>query len=417
MKRMLCFLMGAAAFVTQAQNSKLTVHEWGTFTSLQDELGGTVSGINTDEEPLPDFVHDLNGVAGTVSQGKGAPLHYPDITMRLETPVIYFHPSSAQPLTVDVKVTFRGGWLTQFYPNALCSAPGAFFQLDARTTGKLTWSKLTVGGEANGPETSARVWTAPRAVSASSITATNGERERYVFYRGVGHLNAPLRVSRYGRELTIQGQLYSDVTDRLAIKKLWLVESRTDGAFACRALNALTVVADDQSILAKTPSSFGENEFSAGNLARLRKEMREAMIAEGLFTDEADALLNTWEVSYFKSAGLRLFFLVPRAWTDHYLPLELSTPAEVTRLMIGRIELVTPEQRRLARQIADAPVSKRPLPSLAQIRKSPGSDPIAASYLALGRFRNALIRDEQRRRPTESLRAFIDTNALDEWQP
>ena len=33
-----------------------------------------------------------------------------------------------------------------------------------------------------------------------------------------------------------------------------------------------------------------------------------ALVAEGLYTDEARALLNTWELSYFKSTGLRVFF-------------------------------------------------------------------------------------------------------------
>ena len=53
----------------------------------------------------------------------------------------------------------------------------------------------------------------------------------------------------------------------------------------------------------------------------------------------------TWEVTLFKSSGLRLFFMVPRAWTDSYLPLNVSVPADITRVMIGRIELVTPAQR------------------------------------------------------------------------
>ena len=37
----------------------LVVHEWGTFTVLQDESGKPVGGINTDDEPLPNFVHNL----------------------------------------------------------------------------------------------------------------------------------------------------------------------------------------------------------------------------------------------------------------------------------------------------------------------------------------------------------------------
>ena len=84
--------------------------------------------------------------------------------------------------------------------------------------------------------------------------------------------------------------------------------------------------------------------------------MRLALQEEGLFPDEADALLNTWELSYFKSPGLRLFFMVPRAWTDHYLPLEVSVPCEIKRAMIGRLELATPEQRALLKELAQTPV-------------------------------------------------------------
>ena len=35
------------------------IHEWGTFTSLQNEAGEAVGGINTDDEPVPPFVHRL----------------------------------------------------------------------------------------------------------------------------------------------------------------------------------------------------------------------------------------------------------------------------------------------------------------------------------------------------------------------
>jgi len=39
---------------------RLIVHEWGTFTSLQNEQGNELPGINTDDEPVPQFVHNLN---------------------------------------------------------------------------------------------------------------------------------------------------------------------------------------------------------------------------------------------------------------------------------------------------------------------------------------------------------------------
>src|SRR6186713_3161902 len=110
-----------------AAGDPLVVHEWGTFTSLQDEQGKELTGINTDDEPVPAFVHNLNPfllsrpVLSSLHwayRQKGAPRMHPQITMRLETPVLYFYPpkswKAGQP--IDVSVRFRGGWLTEFYP-------------------------------------------------------------------------------------------------------------------------------------------------------------------------------------------------------------------------------------------------------------------------------------------------------------
>src|SRR5438046_5146651 len=81
----------------RASSDPLVVHEWGTFTSLQDEAGRAIGGINSDDEPVPKFVHDLNRLLILRPDQlppvcyQGAPRCHPDVTMRLETPVIYFH--------------------------------------------------------------------------------------------------------------------------------------------------------------------------------------------------------------------------------------------------------------------------------------------------------------------------------------
>src|SRR5260221_1068774 len=49
---LLALLAGPAAAET------LVVHEWGTFTSFQDEAGRAIGRINVDDEPVPAFVHD-----------------------------------------------------------------------------------------------------------------------------------------------------------------------------------------------------------------------------------------------------------------------------------------------------------------------------------------------------------------------
>src|SRR5947207_9196434 len=91
-----------------ATDTRLVIHEWGTFTSLQDENGYAVGGINSDEERLPPFVHDLISDAYKLSKG-GVPTCFPSVTMRLETPVLYFHPAPGATLPpLDVSAEFHG---------------------------------------------------------------------------------------------------------------------------------------------------------------------------------------------------------------------------------------------------------------------------------------------------------------------
>src|SRR3989442_8588767 len=77
-----------AAVPCLADSDKLVIHEWGTFTSLQDEDGCAVGGINGDDEALPPFVHDLirdeQAKLLLISKG-GVPRCFPSVTMRLET--------------------------------------------------------------------------------------------------------------------------------------------------------------------------------------------------------------------------------------------------------------------------------------------------------------------------------------------
>lgn len=424
--------MGLAGAVLAAQAKPLVIHEWGTFTSLQDGTGRTLGGINTDDEPVPEFCHDINGTL-ILRQDELPPVFYkgvrgchPDITMRLETPVIYFHPpaGAATPLTASLKVAFRGGWLTQFYPAAEAGGSAGLGRLTEETIGTLAWNDLKIGVQAAGPETAERVWTAPRAVTAAGVSATNSESEKFLFYRGVGHLVCPLQVSRTadGQELEARTQCQDALANRapLTISRLWLASFRPDGTCAFRSLSPITLGLQasraGEAPLFSTPAEFGSGEYSAARVSALRREMHRALEAEGLFADEADALLNTWELSYFKSPGLRLFFMVPRAWTDYYLPLDVSVPCEIKRAMVGRLELVTPEQRAFLAQLAHAPVPTKPWASFEVKNNQPvAQGTMPPAYRALGRFRNALLLDEAAAHPTKSLEAFIRVNRLQGW--
>ena len=84
---------------------------------------------------------------------------------------------------------------------------------------------------------------------------------------------------------------------------------------------------------------FPQNRYTPAGKAKLREEIHEALVRDGLFDDEAWAMLNTWDSSYFEQSGERILFIAPKAWMDHYLPLEVSVPSQITRVFVGRIDL------------------------------------------------------------------------------
>lgn len=476
MNKIICLLgtVSLLAALRAGAEPKWTVHEWGTFTSLQNEAGEAIGGINTDDEPVPPFVHRLDGSALlTATEAppvffKGAPSCHPDVTMRLETPVVYFHPPAGQAglQTATVAVKFHGGWLSEFFPDAEAYAPGVkdrtnqFPRLLSSTESRLEWKDLKIGGDWPLTNTTAHVWTSPRAVNAAAVQTTGGESERFLFYRGIAHINAPLRISHdtNSDELLFRSQLENLRADQpLKLHALWLVDIRPGGKIAFRTLPPVALNQDSKQYVAHTPAAFAPGDFSSGNLEKLKASLLAALVAEGLYPDEAQALLNTWEVSYFKSTGLRVFFLVPRAWTDFYLPLDVSVPADLNRVMVGRIELVTPAQRNGLHEIARASTNEisqaagklvasfygrlfsavTNQPSAAQMQRlnefnnemaqvNSGQKPLATmlaipksyqTYLALGRFRNALILDEAKHHLTAGLASFIAAYRLQACQP
>ncbi|HEX3356838.1 MAG TPA: hypothetical protein VHS31_07705 [Tepidisphaeraceae bacterium] len=390
-----------------AQSDRLVVHEWGTFTSLQDEGGRTLGGLNADDEPLPLFVHDLLNEQTRLLFGKGLPIKpRPDITMRLETPVMYFHlPPNSPPRKIDVSVKFNQGVLSQFYPDATTRIkPGTLIPpIDEKTVGFLSWPNLQIGTQAAGPKTDAHVWLAPRQVNAANITATNGESERYLFYRGVGHIDAPIVATNADASVSFRWSLAVNIrpdpkwgNQQVRIPQIWLAQFGDDGS--CNALDLGPLSSDRPHIVINDPPAAAKRPTL--DLPALRASMKKALMTEGLFDDEADAMLNTWEKSYFKSAGLRFFYIVPRSWTDDHLPLELSTDAEIQRVMIGRLEMVSSEQRNALMQLT----SLVPLPE--QAKK------VEDLYNSLGRFRAALILDEVGRHPIPALKEFVSKHGL-----
>ncbi|HEY6391996.1 MAG TPA: hypothetical protein VIX89_12005, partial [Bryobacteraceae bacterium] len=79
------------------------------------------------------------------------------------------------------------------------------------------------------------------------------------------------------------------------------------------------------------------------DIAPLRAQLEYLLAANGLFEDEARAMVETWRDSWFEE-GTRVFYILPRSAVDSILPLSISPkPAKIERTFVGRIEVITPE--------------------------------------------------------------------------
>jgi hypothetical protein len=346
----------------------LVVHEWGTITTVHAADGTPAGHLNRidEKEVLPKFVHEYepeNTRHDPKQRFIKAPNipGRPDVTMRLETPVIYFHPPAGGfGPPIDVTVRFRGGIVNEFYPNAAASVAvdterivdkmrdGAIPRvwtgdvLNNFVVGKLEWKGVTLHDTVVAPLTNDPVWLAPREVQAASVFVPEmGEGERYLFYRGVAHLAALVQTKTTRGAVTLSAPAVLAWLDAptLTIPKVWLADVRADGSVAFREGPALTMRKYQMGAELGRLKRFAGADYAAGGVKPLRASLKKSLINHGLYADEAEAMLNAWKHSWFEEPGLRVFYIVPREWVDHFLPLDLSVPARVSRVIVGRIDL------------------------------------------------------------------------------
>jgi hypothetical protein len=191
--------------------------------------------------------------------------------------------------------------------------------------GAIGWSDIKVqpGSTADFPvEKSPSRYYAARGTDAAPITA-GGQHEKFLFYRGVGRFAIPLsaRVSGDGR-IVVENR----GTD--AVPSVMLFENR-GGRLGYRNAGAL-----QGAVTLDAPSL-------DGSLSQLRYDLENALVAQGLFPKEAQAMVETWRDSWFEE-GSRLIYVVPSNALDSILPLRVEpAPSQTARVFVGRIELIT----------------------------------------------------------------------------
>lgn len=358
--------IGIATLMAQDPEPKVSdmvVHEWGTFLAMNGSDGVGLEGMYHEEHSLPGFVH-----ARSRDQ-----LRLPSVSIKGETPVIYFYTDKAQKARVDVR--FPKGIWTQWYPQAQIVGP-QFSQSPNPSElkdGRIRWCADIIPASTPGvtvPETSSdALWNYAREVDAAYVrtpdyTKENAfETERYIFYRGLGRATLPLEFTA-----AEGGTLSLPKTDRFGVAHVFIIRVEGDkGAFAYRP--ALKPGESLKSVIPAESEAKPLAEFTT----KLCDDLTAKLVESGLYEKEARAMVNTWRSSYFQTPGIRALFVMPQAWTEEFIPLKITpTPKQTVRIMVGRTELLTQDRERLAEKAigelasADAAIRKAAFDVLAK---------------------------------------------------
>ena len=312
---------GFAAVDRTPINSSLVVHEWGTFTSVAGSVGQAVSWRHFNgPSDLPCFVNVMKD---------GPKTWHPDglpgvpALVRMETPVIYFYAPTGAEQTVDVRVDFNQGLMTEWYPGAT-TAPTFIPKEVAANISTLEWKGVRISREAPRPyptEKAPSHYYAARDTDANPVTI-NGQAEKFLFYRGLAGFRPALAAVATDDRVRVENS--GDDIPRVV---LFRNRGGRIGYRIATAPRGVTTI--------DTPALGASFDALAGDLERL-------LVEQGLFAPEARAMVATWRDSWFEE-GTRLFYLLPQSSIDARLPLSITpAPSRIVRAFVGRLELATP---------------------------------------------------------------------------
>jgi hypothetical protein len=253
MKLLLIFLAATCLGAT-ASAGPLVVHEWGTFTSVSGSDGVLLPGLEREELAVPPFVHSH---AGFSPANKGWNRPVANVTIKMETPVLYFY--SDVPRTVTVDVAFHGGSISQWYPErsggeslaglaqAVGMSPlgeflgGSIPAIDFAKgyQGSASWrvdvlppgatDEISAKQKWETPEltktfASIAQWPRARVSGANKVRGPgpgpDREVEGFIFYRGIGNFPLPLKIK------AVQGNLVLSNLGAQSIPFLFVYEKR-----------------------------------------------------------------------------------------------------------------------------------------------------------------------------------------------
>ncbi len=382
------------------------LHEWGTFTTVSGSDGKLLTGLHVEEENLPSFVYshlgmepgslrhsnhsyyysgvnpdaadsrqieivkdtrgsglyDISGRSASTLGGFGAKgmsrgAGISNVTVKMETPVIYFYNGAGEK--INVKVGFEGGSISQWFPDRLrgdtpnklnisedqmserlkkiVKEGEGYTLVDDKVRdfskeykGYIEWDvELLEADDAyTFKHTQNPSWIYPK-VSDANMVKVGKEYEDYLFYRGIGNFELPVTFSVNQEEVVnIKNESSESIPFAFAFEK-------TGATVRYKVLDTITdEVEIEESTWVTAAKNWQPEVFS---------NMRDGLLEQGLTRDEADGMVKTWWKSYFEQDGLRVFWVVPPKALEKILPLEVNPkPEKSVRVIVGRADILRP---------------------------------------------------------------------------
>lgn len=336
--------------VAREWKTGFVVHEWGTFTAVADAAGQLIDWKPlVGPSDLPSFVYtkpEDPEIAGRSYKG-AVPA-----AVRMETPVIYFY--TDEPRTLDVGVTFSGGTITEWFPQANRGAGVPLLDV-------ADWGRIEIdprGDDSALLREAGESHYYPARETDAALVRRGEEVEKFLFYRGVGHFDLQLHAA------VADGQVEIEDAGGGSSRTMFVVQGKGD------EVGFVAVPAGDTARV-RIPDADGDVDD-------LAQAMRSELVASGLYGREADAMIATWRDYWFEDDGVRLLYVVNGDAVDARLPLKLDPkPQELVRTIVGRIELMTPELRAEAQAIVDDAASEGEACTTLRRRHGRFADPLA----------------------------------------
>ena len=350
MKTFIFSLACVVALAATVYSQSLTVHEWGTFTTLHGSDGGTLSGLYFEEEQLPSFVYHHPGFSPDPKAIAGNPRPCKNVTVKMETPVLYFYSDTERQ--VRVHVDFPNGTISQWYPNRSggeAAPTGDTVAMGEGQTGSIDWNATVLAPDTKEQMTQQSVsakWYNPRQTDANLVKNADGEVEKYLFYRGLANFGLPLDV-KFIDSLNLKISNTSNFDIPFFYIYDHISNTNMEGIWGIGPLKA------GETHVFHVPQKY----YNVGDHIPQTDSLRVALENAGLKNKEASAMLATWSDGYFLTTGFKIFWIVPRELTDKILPLAITPkPDSLVRVLVAKTEVLHPSFE--ARLLADYKAGK-----------------------------------------------------------